>query len=80
MAIPDKPSIMLPLLELAAGDPDTSAGQLPKSAFEFIQPCDTAGNLGHNVFRKDGIFNINLAGSKERALLARLTFDLGSRA
>ena len=65
----DRPNLVDPaILGRSADDPDTSAGQLPKSAFEFIQPHDTAGNLGRNVFRKDGIFNINLAASKEWAL------------
>ncbi len=65
----DRPNLLDPaILGRSADDPDTSAGQLPKAAFEFIQPFDTAGDLGRNVFRKDGIFNINLAISKEWAL------------
>ena len=65
----DRPNLLdSTILGRSADDPDTSASRLPKSAFEFIQPYDTAGNLGRNVFRKDGIFNINLAASKEWAL------------
>ncbi len=65
----DRPNLLDPaILGRSADDPDTSAGQLPKAAFEFIQPFDTAGDLGRNVFRKDGIFNVNLAISKEWAL------------
>ena len=65
----DRPDLLDPsVLGRSLDDPDTSAGLLPKSAFAFIQPSDTAGNLGRNVFRKDGIFNVNLAASKEWAL------------
>ena len=49
-------------------DPDTSAGLLPVSAFAFIQPTDSSGNLGRNTFRKDGIFNVNVALSRKWTL------------
>ncbi len=65
----DRPNLLDPtILGRSVDDPDTSALQVPKSAFQFIQPHDIAGNLGRNVFRKDGIFNVNLAVSKEWAL------------
>ena len=49
-------------------DPDTSAERLPRSAFGFIRPGDTRGNLGRNTFRRDGIFNINMGLSKRWAI------------
>ena len=65
----DRPNLLDPtILGRSVDDPDTSALQVPKSAFQFIQPHDTAGNLGRNVFRKGGIFNVNLAVSKEWGL------------
>ncbi len=65
----DRPNLLDPmLLGRTVDDPDTSTGRLLNSAFAFIRPTDTAGNLGRNVFRKDGIFNINMALSKQWAL------------
>ncbi len=64
----DRPNLLDPgTLGRSVDDPDTSAGLLPASAFAFILPTATAGNLGRNTFRKDGIFNINAALSKEWA-------------
>lgn len=66
----DRPNLLEPrLLGRSIDDPDTSMTRLPSSAFAFIRPKDRAGNLGRNVFRKDGIFNINMALSKQWALL-----------
>ena len=65
----DRPNLLDPLLlGRTVDDPDTSTSQLPSSAFAFIRPTDKAGNLGRNMFRKDGIFNINMALSKQWAL------------
>ncbi len=50
--------------------PDTSRALLRRSAFEFIQPTDPGGNLGRNTFRKDGVWNVNMALSR-RILLPR---------
>ncbi|MYG01388.1 MAG: hypothetical protein F4173_03625 [Acidobacteriia bacterium] len=65
------------ILGRSIDDPDTSAQQLPTSAFSFIKPTDQRGNLGRNTFRRDGIANINLALSKawpvgENRLLLRV--------
>ena len=65
----DRPNVLDPsVLGRSVDDPETSAGLLPASAFAFIAPHDTAGNLGRNTFRKDGIFNVNAALSKDWAL------------
>lgn len=65
----DRPNLVDPaVLGRSVDDPDTSSGLLPASAFAFIRPTDRAGNLGRNTFRKDGIFNINVALSKEWTL------------
>ena len=73
----DRPNILEPsILGRSLDNPDTSAALLPASAFEFIQPTESAGSLGRNVFRKDGIFNINAALSRRWSLGgdAALTF------
>ena len=73
----DRPNLLeAAVLGRAVDDPDTSAGLLPASAFAFIRPTDKAGNLGRNVFRKDGIFNANAALSKHWALGADATVML----
>ncbi len=65
----DRPNLLHPaVLGRSVDDPDTSAQRLRKEAFSFIEPTDTAGDLGRNTFRKDGIFNINFALSKRWAL------------
>ena len=65
----DRPNLVDPaVLGRSVDNPDTSSGRLPASAFAFIRPTDRAGNLGRNTFRKDGIFNINVALSKEWTL------------
>jgi hypothetical protein len=64
-----KPSI----LGRSINHPDTSAERLPRSAFAFIQPGETAGNIGRNTFRKDGVRNINLALSRNWKVAAEKT-------
>ena len=67
----DRPNLAdTSLLGRVVNHPDTSRGQLPRSAFEFIRPTDPAGNLGRNTFRKDGVWNVNAALSR-RVLLPR---------
>jgi hypothetical protein len=73
----DRPHILdPPLLGRSIDDPDTARSRLPAASFAFIQPTESAGNLGRNAFRKDGIFNINAALSRRWALGgdASLTF------
>ncbi len=56
----DRPNILDPsILGRSIDHPDTSRQMLPIEAFAFITPEEKAGNLGRNVFRKDGIWNIN---------------------
>jgi hypothetical protein len=74
----DRPNVAdTSVLGRTLGNPDTSQRLLPKSAFTFMQPSDLRGNLGHNVFRKGGIRNVNAAIARswklgsERSLNAR---------
>ncbi|MFB3827744.1 MAG: hypothetical protein ACE15B_13315 [Bryobacteraceae bacterium] len=58
----DRPHLLDPrVLGRTIDDPDTSTTLLPRAAFAFIRPEDERGNLGHNVFRKGGIRNVNAA-------------------
>ena len=74
----DRPNVVDPsVLGRTIGNPDTSRSLLPKAAFRFMQPSDLRGNLGHNVFRKGGIRNVNAAIARswklggDRSLTAR---------
>ena len=67
----DRPNLVdTSLLGRVVNHPDTSRSLLPRTAFGFIQPTDLAGNLGRNTFRKDGIWNVNMALSR-RILMPR---------
>jgi hypothetical protein len=69
----DRPNILDPsILGRTIGHPDTSQQMLPASAFGFQLPTQARGNLGNNVFRKDGPFNLNSALSR-RFMLHRET-------
>jgi hypothetical protein len=58
----DRPNLLDPsILGRTLGNPDTSRLLLPRSAFSFIRPTETRGNLGHDVFRRGGIHNLNAA-------------------
>ncbi len=58
----DRPNLLDPsILGREIGNPDAV---LPRSAFSFIGPTDSRGNLGRNVFRKGGIRNLNASLSK----------------
>ena len=73
----DRPNLVDPaVLGRTLGNPDTSALLLPRSAFAFIRPTDERGNLGHNVFRKGGIRNVNAALSREWKLGAEKAVTL----
>lgn len=74
----DRPNLVdLSILGASVDDPDLSSAQLPAAAFEFMDPTQTAGTLGRNTFRRDGIANVNMALSKrwglggDRGLLLR---------
>jgi hypothetical protein len=59
-AIGDRPNLLDPaILGRTIGNPDTATEMLPRSAFAFMNPTDARGNLGHNVFRKGGVGNMN---------------------
>ena len=64
------------ILGRTIGSPDTSQALLPKSAFSFISPGELAGNLGRNVFRKGGIYNVNAAIAKRFAVFHEKTLQL----
>ncbi|MCP5110705.1 MAG: hypothetical protein GY953_07720 [bacterium] len=56
----DRPNLLDPsILGRSINHPDTSVARLPASVFAFMEPTDRGGNLGVNVFRKDGIANVN---------------------
>ncbi len=61
----DRPHIIDPsILGRTIGHPDTSRQLLPASAFQFMQPTEPRGSLGHNMFRKGSIRNVNAALSR----------------
>ena len=75
----DRPDLLDPsILGKAIDHPDTSRQMLPLQAFAFIAPNSHGGNLGRNTFRKDGVWNVNMALSrrfllpKKNSLLFRL--------
>ncbi|MEO8052147.1 MAG: TonB-dependent receptor [Acidobacteriota bacterium] len=62
----DRPNIIDPsILGATVGNPDTSTQILSRDKFGFMAPGDTRGNLGNNVFRSQGIFNVNATVSRE---------------
>ncbi len=68
----DRPNLQDPsILGLVVNHPDTSRALLSRDAFEFIEPTDTGGNLGRNTFRKDGVWNVNMALSRRILLPAK---------
>jgi hypothetical protein len=46
------------------GHPDTAARRLPRSAFAFMRAGELRGSIGHHVFRKGPISNVNAALSR----------------
>jgi hypothetical protein len=62
----DRPNLLdLGVLGRAIGNPDTSRQLLPASAFAFLTPGMTEGNLGRNTFRKGPIRNVNASVSRQ---------------
>ena len=58
----DRPNLLDPaILGHTIGDPNTSTRLLPRSAFAYIGPTDSRGNLGSNTFRRGGTRNMNVA-------------------
>ncbi len=68
----DRPNVAdMSVLGRVINHPDTARALLPRSAFEFIRPNAPAGNLGRNTFRKDGVWNVNLALSRRLRLTGK---------
>jgi hypothetical protein len=56
----DRPHVVdARVLGRTVGNPDTSVGLIPKSAFGFLSPEEYSGNLGRNTFRRGKITNVN---------------------
>jgi hypothetical protein len=73
----DRPNVVDPsVLGRTIGNPDTSTRLLPRSAFTFMQPTDLRGNLGHNVFRKGRIANVNAALARSWSMGAEKSLTL----
>jgi hypothetical protein len=61
----DRPDLLDPsILGRTISNPSTSVKLLPASAFAFIGPNETRGNLGTGTFRRGGIRNLNAAISR----------------
>ena len=68
-ALGDRPNLLDPsILGRSIDHPDTSQNGLPRDAFSFMAPTDPRANLGRNIFRKDGVFNVNLSLSRRFSL------------
>lgn len=62
----DRPNVIDPsVLGAKADHPDKSQALLPASAFAFQSVDQAAGTLGRNTFRKDGVWNVNLALTRQ---------------
>lgn len=73
-AMGDRPQLLDPsILGRTINHPDTSRVQLPRSAFDFVTLDRASGNLGRNVFRKDGIQNVNLSVSRSWKIASEST-------
>jgi hypothetical protein len=67
----DRPSIVDPSVRAQSVDnPDTSPSILRRDAFVADGTIKGRGNLGRNVFRKDGVANFNLALQRTFAFLS----------
>ena len=75
----DRPVLLDPsVLGRSINHPDTSRQRLPRSAFDFIPLHRNSGNLGRNVFRKDGIQNVNFSVSRSWKIASESTLTLRS--
>ena len=73
----DRPNLVdLSVLGAKVDHPDKSTRLLPKSAFSFPTLDQPTGNLGRNVFRKDGIFNVNMGLSRRFPLKGDVSLQL----
>ncbi len=65
----DRPHLLDPsVLGRTISHPDTSLQLLPRTAFAYLKPGETRGNLGSNTFHKAGIGNVNASISRTFAL------------
>ena len=70
----DRPQLLDPsVLGRSINHPDTSRDLLPRSAFDYVPMHLDSGNLGRNVFRKDGIQNVNLSMSRSWKIASEST-------
>lgn len=73
----DRPQLLdTSVLGRRIGHPDTSRKLLPRSAFGFVPPGLPSGNLGRNVFRKDGIQNVNFSVARSWKIASESTLTL----
>ncbi len=73
----DRPNLLDPtILGRTIGNPDTSAKLLPRSAFSYITVAGVRSNLGHNVFRRGGIRNVNASAARSWTLHTDWTITL----
>ena len=73
----DRPVLLDPsILGRSINHPDTSKERLPRSAFDFIPLHRNSGNLGRNVFRKDGVQNVNFSVSRSWKIASESTLTL----
>ncbi len=76
-SVGDRPQLLDPsILGRSITHPDTSRQMLPRSAFGFVPTNRPSGNLGRNVFRKDGIQNVNLSMSRSWKIASESTLTL----
>lgn len=77
----DRVNVLDPsVLGRTIGNPDTALAMLPRSAFAFIRPGETRGNIGVNTFRKGGIFNMNFALARDFRIAGERTLVLRAEA
>ena len=80
-AMGDRPQLLDPsVLGRSITHPDTSRELLPRSAFGFVSMDQSSGNLGRNVFRKDGIQNVNFSVSRSWKIASESTLTFRAEA
>jgi hypothetical protein len=58
----DVPNVIDPsVLGARVNHPDTSQLAMPRSAFAYQAVGQPFGNVGRNIFRKDGVWNVNMS-------------------
>src|SRR5690606_2838194 len=68
-ATSDRPNVVDPsVLGAKVDHPDKSQALMPRSAFGFPSVDQASGTMGRNALRKDGVWNVNLALSRQFAL------------